>query len=112
VALAAALETCIREVGLRYGPVAVRNEIFRLQDVFLAALDRRRYAPQVFPKANRCGILALVCDQDPKQVAKGLMARGIVCSARGGYLRVAPHVENTDEQMEEAAEALNAFEAP
>ncbi len=111
VTLAAALETCIRELPLRHGVRAIRDEILRLQDAFLEVLDRKRFPPALFPEKNRSGILALVCDEKPAPLLEALRERGVVCSARGGYLRVAPHVYLTEEEMRKGAETLNAVPA-
>lgn len=105
--LAAALAECIREVPLRYGIGAVQAEIFRLQDVFLSRLDPR-ITPLRFENRERSAILSLMLPQglEPVKAVEVLGQKTIRVTARGGYVRIAPHIANTDEDMEKAAEAL------
>lgn len=106
VTLVAALATCLREVPARYGADAIFGEILRLQDHFLDHLDNPHLQPLRFPREHRSGILALRC-ADLDGCADRLAEHDLVCSPRGGYLRVAPHFYNTEEQMERLAAVLN-----
>ncbi len=111
LSLAAALATCINDIHSHYGVEAIAEEIFRLQDIIVAKLDNKRYKPLVFSKENRSGILAVTCLQNPPEaVAERLQDKNIICSARGGYLRIAPHFYNGDDEMEKTAAALNAID--
>jgi len=105
--LAAALTECLKGGALRYGLEALRDEVFRLQDVLLEGLDRDRFAPVEFPEAHRSGILSVACAEDPLSVVKEAASRGVTVSSRGGYLRLAPHFYNDDEEMHRAADVLN-----
>jgi selenocysteine lyase/cysteine desulfurase len=107
ISLAAALAACLTELHLRYGVEAIRREIFRLQDIFLARLDRDRFQALVFPEAHRSPILSLTGPVESRALARALRREKVVCTERGGYLRVAPHFYNTDEEMERVAELLN-----
>lgn len=108
LSLAAALEACIAEVQLRHGVEALRDEVFRLQDVFLERVDRRALTPMEFPARHRSGILAVLCHrQEPEKLVIQLRERGFICSARGGYLRVAPHFYLTDEDIHRFTDTLN-----
>lgn len=109
VGLAAALHACVRDLPLRYGVDAVRDEILRLQDAALDALDRDRFAPVVFPGKNRSGILALTCDADLAAIVEALGERGVVCTGRGGYLRIAPHVYLEEAEVRRAIGILNGL---
>lgn len=112
LALAAGLEACIAEVHLRYGVEALRAEIFRLQDLLLGLLDGALFAPAVFAPPHRSGILSLVCRRRaPVDVAEALLAEGFVVSARGGYVRIAPHFYVTEDEVVRVAEALNRLGA-
>lgn len=107
LSLAAALEAAISQVHLRYGVEALRNEVFRLQDLLVERVDPRRFTPVRFPDAHRSGILAIVCQRhEPEHVVKALRGEGIVCTARGGYLRFAPHFYVSDEEVARLADAL------
>ncbi len=106
VTLVAALATCLREVHARYGAEAIFEEILRLQDHFLDHLDTPHIQPLRFDREHRSGILALRC-ADLDGCAARLTEHDLICSPRGGYLRVAPHYYNTEEQMERLAAVLN-----
>jgi len=110
ISLAAALEACVSGPPLTYGPEQIRAEALRLQDLALASLDRSRYTPLVLPDENRSGILSLSCADDPEAIVKALVSQGVVCTARAGYLRLAPHFYNADEEVEKALSLLNAVQ--
>lgn len=107
ITLAAALECCVRELPLRYGVQAIAAEIARLQDIFLAALDRDRFRPVFAPGQQRSTIVSLIAPGDANIVRKALLRENVICTERGGYLRIAPHCYNTEEEMERAARLLN-----
>lgn len=109
IALAAALDCCIRELTLRYGLDAIEAEIIRMQDVFLARLDSKRYRPVMTPEKQRTPILSLIVPGDANATRRALLKQNIICTERGGYLRVAPHFYNDDAEMERVADALNAI---
>lgn len=109
IALAAALECCLREITLRYGVEAIAAEIFRLQDVFLAALDQDRVRPMFQPDWRRTSILSLIMPGDANAVRRALLKQKVITTERGGYLRIAPHFYNADEEMTRAAHLLNAL---
>lgn len=108
ISLAAALECCIRDIPLRYGLDAIRAEIFRLQDVFLRVLDQQRNRPLFVPGQQRSSIVSLVTPGEAKAAARALLKNNVICTERGGYLRIAPHFHNTEEEMERVANLLNA----
>ena len=106
---AAGLGRSLSELFCKYDPKDVRDEIFRLQDLFIDRVDTERYRPIVFDRANRSGILAIDTDVNLDEIMSSLGARGICVSARGGYLRIAPHFYNDDTELIAAAEALNSL---
>jgi len=108
IALAAALECCVRELPLNYGVEAIRAEIYRLQDIFFAALDRRRVRPLFDPEMLRTPIVSLIVPGGAETMRRKLLKNNVICTERGGYLRVAPHFYNTDAEMERAAGLINA----
>lgn len=111
ISLAAALETCITDMALRYTPGKISTEIFRLQDLIVNTLDKDLYTPILFPQNPRSTILSLVCHRnDPQEIEKALIKKNIVCTARGGYLRVAPHFYNTEEEIRETVSILNSIQ--
>jgi selenocysteine lyase/cysteine desulfurase len=107
IALAAALECCLRDIPLRYGLEAIGAEIYRLQDIFLGALDQRRCRPVFGPQLQRTPIVSLIVPEGAEPMRRRLLKNNVICTERGGYLRIAPHFYNTDEEMERAARLLN-----
>ena len=105
----AALNTCLREVHNYYGIGPIFGEILRLQDIFLAHLNHPEIKPLVFEAPNRSGILSLACPH-PGKKSHILAEKGVAITARGGFLRVAPHFYNTEEEMIRAANAVNELE--
>jgi cysteine desulfurase / selenocysteine lyase len=106
ISLVAALAKAIGEVHARYGAEAIFQEILRLQDVFLGALHNPALHPLVFEGPHRSGILSIV-GPDLKALNQSLLDANIACALRSGFLRVAPHFYNTDEEMLRLAEALS-----
>ncbi len=106
---AAGLGRAVSEVFCKYDPSDVRDEIFRLQDIFIDRIDTDRYRPLVFAPENRSGILAIETDDDLDSIIAAMADRGICVSARGGYLRIAPHFYNDDDELIAAAEALGSL---
>ena len=108
IAIAAALECCVRELPLRYGVEAIHAEIVRLQDVFLQALDQAQIPPLFTAAKNRSSILSLIVP-DARSMCRALLKDNVICTERGGYLRIAPHFYNTEDDMERVARLLNAL---
>lgn len=109
IALAAALECCLREVFLPYGMNAIEAEIYCLQEVFLSVLDRTRFRLAFEPETLRTPILSLIVPGDVNALRRALLKQHVICTERGGYLRVAPHYCNTDEEVERAAHFINTI---
>jgi len=108
---ATGLVRAISDLFCKYDPQDIQDEIFRLQDIFIDRVDTQRYRPALFAPENRSGILGIVTDEDLHGIMKTLGDQGICVSARGGYLRIAPHFYNDDDEMVRAADALNALPA-
>jgi selenocysteine lyase/cysteine desulfurase len=108
IALAAALDASIREIALRYGVEAITAEIFRLQDVFLRVLDRSKARPVFEQPEQRSSIISLIVPGDVNALRRALLKQNVITTERGGYLRVAAHFYNTEEELERAAALINA----
>lgn len=107
LSLAAALEVCIENL-LKYTPEAIQAELLRLQDLFIELLDPDRYLPLIFDRKYRSTILSVICLRThPETLVDSLEKENIVFTARGGYLRFAPHFYNTEDEIEKAASILN-----
>lgn len=107
ISLAAALECSVRHLALRYGVEAIRAEILRLQDVFLGVLNPRHCRPVFGAESQRSSIVSLVVPGDANVLRRALLKQNVITTERGGYLRIAPHFYNTDEEMERTARLLN-----
>jgi selenocysteine lyase/cysteine desulfurase len=110
LSLAAALEVSIRELAGTYKPEMIRTELLRLQDLFIGLLDPSRYRPVIFDPPSRSAILGVIClKTHPETIVDTLEKKKIVFTARGGYLRFAPHFYNTEEEIEETVSILNTL---
>jgi selenocysteine lyase/cysteine desulfurase len=85
---------------------AIFEEMIRLQDAFLGELDSRRYPVLGFDAPQRSGILSIP-HPDAAQLVRILAEKGVSVTQRGGFLRIAPHFYNTEEDMARAAALLN-----
>lgn len=97
---AVALERCLVELIPDGDIEAVASHLIHMQDVFLSALGP--YADRALRFENRSSILSLDME-DADSLSLRMREKGCVCTARAGYLRIAPHLPNTEEDMERAA---------
>ena len=106
----AGLTTVIEEVFNRYSVENIQKEIYRLQDLALAILNKDKYLPILHEQQNRSGILALVPkNSNAKELHTELKKQGVIITARDGYLRFAPHFCTTEEEIEKAVNILNSL---
>lgn len=111
ISLAAALEACITDLALRYTPEKISEELFRLQDLFVDSLNRDKFTPLLFSGHPCSTILSLICKKHaPEKIEEVLTNKNIVCTSRGGYLRVAPHFYNTEEEIQKTVSILNSIQ--
>lgn len=103
----AALAVIAEEIFSKYRIEKIREELFRLQDLFLEGLDQDLYRPLHFDRTHRSGILSLIPLGDAASLAAELVRQGVVVTERSGYLRVAPHFYLEDEQVKEASSQFN-----
>jgi len=88
----------------------VRDHNFGLQDLAIEALDGDLYQPILHLPQHRSGILSLI----PKKRSAGDICRelekqGIILTPRDGYIRFAPHICSTTEEVAAATTALNGL---
>ena len=105
----AALAVVVEDIFNRYPIEDIRDEVFRLQDLFLEHLDPDCYKVQRFTDTHRSGIIVFLPKRDPKTVAKELSERGVVITERGGCLRLAPHFYLDDDEIIDAAKLCNVL---
>jgi selenocysteine lyase/cysteine desulfurase len=105
MAAAAGLAACIQELPLRLGIDSIATETVRLRQLLLRGLDPDRFAPVRFPGPTGPIQSWIVAHAD--QVARRATKNGVTVTQRGGYLRTAPHIYNTDEEIARAITVLN-----
>lgn len=106
LSLAVALKTCIDELPLRNTVEGVQNYIWGLQDQFIQELIENsnsknhstKIKPVIFDNGHRSCILSIIVP-NPEEIMKQLKDNRIICTARGGYLRFAPHLATTKEDV-------------
>ncbi len=87
---------------------AIRAHNFAMQDLALAHLDFEKYQPVVHVPEHRSGILALIPKlSTAKQISSALDTQKIIVTPRDGYLRFAPHLCTTEDEILQSVEALN-----
>ncbi|MDH5717417.1 MAG: aminotransferase class V-fold PLP-dependent enzyme [Spirochaetia bacterium] len=101
-----ALTACFRDLFNKYKSENIQSEIFRLQNIFLEFIDKGKYKPVIFKNENRSGILSLIVNE-PEKIVKQAFSKGLFLGTRGGYLRIAPHLYNDEEEMKQSAKILN-----
>lgn len=87
---------------LEIGVERIWERVRRLTDRVIESAERAGYE-LVSPRnpEDRSGIVTFrVAGADPQALWKSLLARGVVCSARSGGIRVSPHFYNTPEEID------------
>ena len=107
----AALNVVMEDIFLQYSVESIRAEVFRLQDLFLQECAASGLQFLLFPEPNRSGILAAEPTGKSKPYLEFLHKKGFIITAPIGYLRIAPHFYNDDEQIVAAANCLMEAEA-
>ena len=71
-------------------------------------MDMEKYQPVVNEPATRSGILALIPKvSNARQICKELEANNIIVTPRDGFIRFAPHLCTTNDEIDQAVAALN-----
>lgn len=102
-----AIDRVCDEVFARYGMDAVRDEIFRIQDVILGSMRTAKVRPLLFDREHRSGILGMAVDGDTRALVAALRAENVVVTEQKGYLRVAPHIYLSDDEAVRIGEAID-----
>ncbi len=85
----------------------IRDEVFRLQDLFLSRLDPGLVSPLLLPEEHRSGIVMLRTRGNARRIIAALAERGVVITGPTGVLRLAPHFYMEESQLVRAAEVMN-----
>lgn len=106
-----ALSVGLETVFLPHTMEAIRDHNFRLQELALEHLDFAKYQPVVHVPKHRSGLLSIIPKvSSAKQISRTLDEQNIILTPRDGYLRFAPHLCTTDDEVLRAVEALNAIQ--
>jgi len=103
----AALNGVLDSLFLSYSMEAIRDEVFRLQNLFLAHLDQKLFRVLLYPEEHRSGILTLLSPGNSEELVARVGKQGLVLTARSDYIRIAPHFYLRDHDMKGAAQLLN-----
>ena len=105
------LSSGIETVFLPNSVESIRDHNFEMQELALQHLDFSKYQPVVHIPAHRSGILALIPKlSTAKQISTTLDQQKIIVTPRDGYLRFAPHLCSTEDEIIQAVDALNAIQ--
>ncbi len=75
----------------------------------MSRLHSERFTPLRFPQRNRSGIATVRTLVDPLRLVELAERQGLIITAPGSYLRLAPHFYLTEEDMVKAAAILNSI---
>ena len=110
------LPTCLAIVGLsrsieyllNLGLQNIENRVLDLSELLTRLLTEHEY--KIFGPTDRTHRSGIVCFsskvKDPKEICKQLVKQKIYISARGGMLRVSPHLYNTKDEINRCIEAI------
>ena len=110
---AAQLLSCFHELFNVQGIEKIWARIRELQKLFLSQLEPSLYDYLEFAPQNKGPILALIPrlkekgSEDLSAFIEGALAKGLLLSSRGGYLRLGIHFYNTPKELRKAAKILN-----
>ena len=103
-----ALSICVEELFVPNSAEDVRDNNFDLQDLALEKLNLSKYQPIRHVGVARSGILSLIPKNgDAKEISAKLAEQNIRITPRDGYLRFAPHLCTTQQEVVEAVNGLN-----
>ena len=105
-----ALSIGLETVFLPHTMEAIRDSNFALQELALEHLNFDKYQPVVHLPEHRSGLLAIIPKvSSAEQISQTLDEQNIILTPRDGYLRFAPHLCTTTDEVLQAVEALNAI---
>jgi selenocysteine lyase/cysteine desulfurase len=100
-------EICL-ELLHEIGPVAIETQVMSLAATLRAGLTARGTPALAMHPARESHIVAVpLAGRDPARVLATLKEDGVVCAARDGNLRIAPHFYNDETDIRRALAALD-----
>ncbi|MCB1175165.1 MAG: aminotransferase class V-fold PLP-dependent enzyme [Leptospiraceae bacterium] len=113
VSQAVALLHCLEELFNPVGILNIREQLQQHRRHLLADLNADFFEPLEFAPENQSAINSFVLPDglDPALFSKQAAQQGVICSSRGGYLRIAPHFYISADELSEAIGILNTVAA-
>jgi selenocysteine lyase/cysteine desulfurase len=109
-ALLDGLSFVVQDLFNRYSMEEIRDHNFALQDLAVEQLDADLYQPVLHLPQHRSGILSLIPKKhSAPEVCAALEKKKIIVTPRDGYIRFAPHICTTEDEVMQAVEALNSL---
>ena len=105
----AAFAVIAEDIFMRYPIENIRDEVFRLQDIFLEQLDPELFDVDLFDARHRSGIITIRSKQNHEELIEKLGKAGVVVTERAGNLRLAPHFYLQDQDVSSAAVTFNSL---
>lgn len=107
-ALLDGLSFVIQDLFNQYTMEEIRDHNFALQDIAVEQLDADLYQPVLHLPQHRSGILSLIPKKhSAPKICAALEKKKIIVTPRDGYIRFAPHICTTEDEVVQAVEALN-----
>ena len=107
-ALVDGLSVGVEKVFLPHAPEAIRDHNFAMQELALEKLDHDKYQAVVHQPKSRSGILSLIPKvSNASAITAELEKQNIVMTPRDGYIRFAPHLCTTEDEIVAAVDGLN-----
>ena len=104
------LSVGLETIFLPHTMEAIRDNNFALQELAIENLNYDKYQPVVHVPEHRSGLLSLIPKvATAKQICETLEEQNIILTPRDGYLRFAPHLCTTEDEVLQAVEALNVI---
>lgn len=102
------LSYVVEKLHLMHSREEVRDHVFELQELALKNVDLKKYQPVIHETKTRSGILSLIPKMaSATEVCSELEKQNIIVTPRDGYVRFAPHLCSSVEEVEQAVKALN-----
>ena len=103
----AGMNRVLQDIFLDQSMDEIGAEVFRLQEVLIQHLDSDLLRPLIFSPEHRSGIVTAIVRCDVQAAVQKLAERDVVVTAPVGYLRMAPHFYQDDDEMIRAARLIN-----
>jgi selenocysteine lyase/cysteine desulfurase len=91
------------------GMAAVRDRNVHLTELLVTGCRERGYALTLPESPDQRSAIVMIRHSDPAGAVAHLAQRGIIVDHRPGHVRVSPHFYNTEDEIEDFLQAMDAF---